>query len=257
MESSRKPDPQARAIEEDPLVARLRPEPGATPVASVLLEGLAGRSDREGNVRVYFNVALNYFAEFAQADVVFSEAIPPEQSPFPGHKATRVAIRQDAVIEYTRTTTARAADPFAVDARRGQAGRPMSIQPSDPGFPCSPATIGIECPTQPFGCPTDQTCGCGTGRTDCICPTDNTCRTDCGGATCNTCRTDCGQATCATCNQATCATCNQATCNTCATACNQATCNTCRTDCGGRTCVTCDTCNPHVFTCGNQTACRV
>ena len=264
MATSKPPNDSQPAFEQDPLVDRLRPNPSAPPLAALVLEGLAGRSTREGFARLYFDTTLNHYAEFASADLLFSEAIPPELPPFVGHKATRVGVRQDAVVDYTRTATAQAGDPFALDVQKGSAGRPIgNIQPSDANFPCSPATIGVECPTQPFGCPTDQTCGCGTGRTNCVCPTDNTCRTDCGGATCNTCRTDCGQATCHTCNQATChtcnqatcQTCNQATCNTCATNCQQATCNTCRTDCGGRTCVTCDTCNPHIFTCGNQHGC--
>jgi hypothetical protein len=261
MAAPERPEEEA-PFEQDPLVEHLRPEPSAKPTAAVTLEGLAGRSARAGYARLYFNTALSYYAEFATADMLFREAIPADELPFPGHKATRVAIRQDAVIEYTRTVTAKAIDPYALDPRQIQRTRPVAN--------LEPATIGIECPTQPFGCPTDQTCGCHTARTDCVCPTDNTCRTDCFGVTCDTCRTQCDQATCATCNQATCATCNQATCvtcntcatqcnqatcNTCATQCNQATCNTCRTDCGGRTCVTCDTCNPHVFTCGNQRGC--
>ena len=84
-------------------------------------------------------------------------------------------------------------------------------------------------------------------------------RTFCEQATCDTCRTRCGQDTCRTCNQATCQTCNQATCqtcNTCQTRCGQATCQTCQTRCNQATCRTCETrcgtCNPHVFTCGNQ-----
>ena len=262
--ASKTPKDAAGSFEQDPWVDHLRPDPSAAPVAAVILEGLAGKSTRNGYVRLYFNTALNYYAEFASADMLFCEAIPPEQAPFVGHKATRVGVRQDAVVDYTRTTAARTGDPFALDIRSSSGQGPLlPIEPT--GDFCSPATIGIECPTQPFGCATDQTCGCGTGRTQCFCPTDNTCRTDCG-ATCDTCRTcnqatchTCNQATCHTCNQATCHTCNQATCHTCATNCGQATCHTCATHCNQATCHTCEThcvtCNPHVFTCGNQHGC--
>lgn len=263
MATSKPPSSASASFEQDPWVDRLRPDPSAAPASAVVLEGLAGKSTRDGHVRLYFNTALNYYAEFASADMLFCEAIPPDQAPFVGHKATRVGVRQDAVVDYTRTATAQAADPFALEIRSSSGGPLRPIQPT--GDFCSPATIGIECPTQPFGCATDQTCGCHTGRTDCVCPTDNTCRTDCG-ATCDTCKTQCGQATCQTCNQATCHTCNQATCHTCnqatchtcATHCGQATCHTCATHCGQATCHTCDTCvtcNPHVFTCGNQHGC--
>ena len=260
-------------FEQDPHVDQLRPEPSAPPADVVILEGLAGKSDREGWGRLYFNRTLTYYAEFRREDIVFTEAIPPEQGPMVGLKATRVGIKKDAVIEYTRTTRAAVQDEFDLDVRLGAAA-PRAAQPNIPNtnFDC-PITIGIECPTQPFGCVTDQTCGCPTQqRTECFgrtcvgpCVTDDTCRTDCDQATCGTCRTcqtRCNQPTCrATCN--TCQTrCNQptcqATCNTCQTQCNQNTCQTCRTNCNQQTCDTCRTdcfgiCptdNPHVFTCG-------
>jgi hypothetical protein len=265
-------------FEQDPHVEQLRPEPSAPPADVVILEGLAGKSDREGWGRLYFNRTLTYYAEFRREDIVFTEAIPPEQGPMVGLKATRVGIKKDAVIEYTRTTRATVQDEFDLDVRLGAAAPRQAAQPNipDSNFDC-PITIGIECPTQPFGCVTDQTCGCQTQqRTECFGFTcAGTCRTDCDQATCDTCRTKCGQNTCQTCNQNTCNTCNTCqtqcaqatcqTCNTCQTQCGQATCQTCRTQCGQATCntcrtqcdqATCDTCqrcptfNPHVFTCG-------
>lgn len=258
------------SFEQDPFVDRLRPEPSTPPAEVATLEGLAGKSDRDGWARIYFNTSLTFYAEFRREDIAYTEPIPPEQSPMQGLKATRVGIRKDAVIEYTRSTRARTTEAFDIDVQLMAAGRQAAAQPDT--FGGCPATIGVECPTQPFGCVTDQTCGCPTGRTDCVCPTVDTCgRTICigqtcievcdtnhtcvtvCGATCNTCRTRCNQPTCqATCN--TCQThCNQGTCNTCQTRCNQATCNTCRTRCDQATCDTCNpqcpTNNPHVFTC--------
>jgi hypothetical protein len=251
---------------EDPHVTRLRPDPSAPPAEVAELVGLAGKSDRPDRVRLYFNQTLTYYAEFAREDIVFTEAVPPDKPPMVGLKATRVGIRRDAVINYTRSTVARASGAFDLDVRFGTRvrGRTMML-PAE--------TWEAECPGPSFfdPCATDFGCGphdtvqitlCRGATCADICDTTprftcDTCRTDCGQATCNTCQTQCNQATCqATCN--TCQTaCNQATCNTCQTACNQATCNTCRTDCGGRTCVTCDTCNPHVFTCGPNPQCRV
>jgi hypothetical protein len=245
-------------FDQDPYVDQLRPDPSASPAEIATLEGLAGKSDRDGWARLYFNRSLSYYAEFRQEDVVFTEAIPAEQPPMKGLKCTRVGVKKDAVVEYTRATRARARDEFDLDVRlTSMPGR--AAQP-DTFFDC-PATIGIECPTQPFGCQTDQTCGCPTVEiTICRGATCDTCRTQCEQATCetcktcDTCRTQCNEATChATCN--TCRTqCGQATCNTCQTQCGQATCNTCRTNCDQATCDTCGircaTNNPHVFTCG-------
>jgi hypothetical protein len=203
-------------FEQDPRVDQLRPEPSAPPSDVVILEGLAGKSDREGWARLYFNRELTYYAEFRREDIVFTEAIPPDQPPMLGLKATRVGIKKDAVIEYTRTTRARTRDEFDLDVQLEVAG------PRGAALPIPP-------PTSPI-----------------LCHTVDTCRTDCDQVTCDTCRTRCNQPTCSpTCN--TCQTrCNQPTCNTCQTRCNQPTCQgTCDDTCG-----TCDTCNRHVFTCG-------
>ena len=73
-------------FEQDPFVEQMRPEPSAPPSEVVVLEGLAGRSDREGWARLYFNRTLTYYAEFRREDIVFTEAIPPEQAPIIGSK---------------------------------------------------------------------------------------------------------------------------------------------------------------------------
>jgi hypothetical protein len=247
---------------QDPHVERLRPDPSAPPAEVATLVGLAGKSDRADRVRLYLNRALNYYAEFRREDIVYTEPVPPDQPPMLGLKATRVGIRRDALIEYTRSTRVLPRDQFDLDVRfaaplRRGAARLLPLQPE---------TWEAECPGPSWfdACPTDFGCGQDTvqiticrGHTCVDVCTDATCRTDCNQATCNTCRTACNQATCVTCN--TCQTaCNQATCvtcNTCQTACHQATCNTCRTACNQATC-DCETLNPHVFTCGPNPQCR-
>jgi hypothetical protein len=258
-------------LSQDPFVERLRPDPSEPPIPIRVLEGLLGSSDREGYWRLYFTRELDYYAEFRAEDVVYSEPIPPDQPPFLGQQATRVGIRRDATIEYTRVRTPRPVDEFDLDIRLGARGGwrgPRAI----PG----PETWEAECPG-----PTRDTCrticgGCGgdtfqiticRGRTcidvgtcDTCARTCDTCLTQCQDTcfTCGTCRTQCGQATCVTCW--TCQTqCGQATCGTCPG-------QTCATQCGQPTCqVTCETCprtrcecetfNPHVFTCGPNPQC--
>lgn len=213
------PDEQKKpgeSISQHPFVDQLRPDPSAPPAAVVRLEGLAGNSDRQGWVRLYLNRSLTFYAEFRREDVVFTEPIPPEQSPIAGLEATRAGLRQDAVIEYTRTTRAKPRDEFDLDIQLAAA------PPRGEGQPNIHGTILNGC----------------TG----------TCRTDCG--TCDTCRhTQCGQNTCETCN--TCLTCQ--TCNTCNTCPGQATCHTCPTRCGQNTCHTCNTCDTCRTRCGQNT----
>ena len=243
-----------KTIQQDPYVGQMRPDPSAPPSAVLVLEGLAGDSDRADWVRLYLNRSLTYYAEFRREDVAFVEDVPAEESKIAGRKATRAGLRQDAVVEYTRTTRAQPGDAFDLDVQLA-AGK-------------SPTAAAV---------PATHTCanGCVSLQSDCVCPTDvtcHTCQTRCNQATCHTCQTRCGQATCAAtcqtcqtqCGQPTCAgTCNTCqtqcnqqtcvTCQTCQTHCNQATCHTCQTRCGQDTCVTChtcDTCNPHVHTCG-------
>jgi len=233
------------SLSQHQFVGQVRPDPSAPPSAVVYLEGLAGNSDREGWVRLYFNRSLTYYAEFRREDVVFTEPIPPEQSPIAGIEATRVGLRQDAVIEYTRTTRAIPQDEFDLGIQLGAV--PPGVQPQLP----IQRTIVDGCEPPP---PTLHTCRthCGTCAGTCqTCQTCHTCQTRCRQPTCvdTACQTECNQPTC----QATCAqTCQ--TCQTCQTQCGtcHTQCGTCHTQCG-----TCEgTCNPHIFTCGPNPQCR-
>jgi hypothetical protein len=262
---------------QDDFVSEHLASPAERPARTLILSGLLGDSDRPGHRRLYFNKQLDYYAEFASADVISVQAIPADKPPFTGLEATKVTLRRDAVVRFTHVRSAAPVDEFDLDLRLGPPGRVPGALPGEP------QTWEAECPGDTWDvCPTDFACGtdiCPTGWTvckprTCNC-TDNTCRTDCGQRTCETCRTCAGQNTCQTCQtcpgQATCQTCaGQNTCQTCQTCPGQATCqtcagqntcqtcdtcpgqNTCQTcdTCAGRTCLTCDTCNPHVNTCG-------
>jgi hypothetical protein len=264
---------QAADRPQDPLVERLRPDPSRPAEPTRTLAGLLGDSDRPGMRRLYFTAELDFYAEFRSDDVLAIAEIPPDQAPFLGEPATRVTLRRDATVEFTRTERARPLDPFDLDVRfaPGAAGpggggpitfgEPGCLETN--GFGCQetgtiatftcPTQFGQTCgPTCGFTCfgtcgPTcGPTCHCGTGirctvnircigqTVDCQLATAVTCETQCQTA-CGTCQTQCQQATCATC---------ATQCGTCQTHCQQATCHTCETQCA--------TCNPHVFTCGNR-----
>ena len=259
-DSDDRQDPADRP--QDPLVRRLRPDPSTPPEPTKVLEGVLGDSDRPGYRRLYFTAELDYYAEFRGEDVLAMQDIPPERDPFVGEEGTRVTLRRDAPVDYTHASRARPMDEFDLDVRLAGLAGTSALAPPD--------TWEAECPGDTWGCPGPGGGG-GTGVTICkgkTCvdwcddltdaPTCQTCKTKCGTCgTCNTCQTKCGQPTCVTCatlcNQQTCQTCQtkcgQATCQTC----HQATCQTCKTKCGQWTCE--GTCNPHVFTCGNNPQC--
>ena len=262
--------------QQDPLVARGRPDPSQPAEPTKTLAGALGDSDRPGYRRLYFTAELDYYAEFRVEDVLSIADIAPERAPLLGEPATRVTLRRDAPVDFTRTQRARPLDEFDLDVRLSAASAAAAQSTFGCGdtefFGCTQfCTNEAQCPgptrdgcgpPPTRGCETAQiticrgaTCidVCETRRTLCEDATCETCRTRCGQPTCRT----CNQATCQTCGQATCQTCNQATCQTCNTACGQATCQTCRTRCNQETCRTCETrcggtCNPHVFTCGGQ-----
>jgi hypothetical protein len=121
-------------LSQDPFVERMRPDPSEPPEQVRILEGLLGDSDREGYRRLYFTRELDYYAEFRTEDVVFSETIPSDQPPFLGQQATRVGIRRNATVEFTRLRAHRPVDEFDLDVRlsapgggRGAAAQPFVI----------------------------------------------------------------------------------------------------------------------------------
>jgi hypothetical protein len=245
----------------DPYVEQARPDPTQPPEPVRTLEGLLGDSDRSGYRRLYFSREFDNYAEFRDEDVVRREPIPADQPPFFGLDATRIHLRRDATVEYTRVQTPRPVDEFDLDVRLGAVGAAQRL---------APQTWEAECPGPTWGdCPTFFTCVCGDTVQITICRgatcidvnTCDTCARTCFTCeTCETCDTQCGQPTCSPtcqtcltrCNQQTCAP----TCRTCPTRCNQptcVTCRTCRTRCDQWTCD--PTCNPHVFTCGGGWQC--
>jgi hypothetical protein len=111
----------------DQLVDSLVPDPSQPPTSTVSLLGLLGRSAKEGYWRLYFSTKLNRYAQFKEEDVLHSVKVPRALPPFLGMEATRVRIRADAEIEYTRTESRK------VQAKVLQGGltarRPIELPP--------------------------------------------------------------------------------------------------------------------------------
>ena len=214
-------DPEG--LPQSPYVERLKPDPSQPAKRAVELVGLPGNSDRPGYQRLYLTTKLDYYAEFLTSDIVHSEAVAADQSPFPGHDATRVSVSRDATIHYIWARSPQPVDEFDLDVRLGPpaaaaAALPVITRTCD-GATCDTCAGQATCRT----CAGDATCP----HTQC-----NTCPATC--QTCVTCQTCAGQATCAA--GATCA--GHGTCQaTCATICQQMTCITCQGATCPQTCV--------------------
>jgi hypothetical protein len=112
-------------LPQDPYVERLKPDPSQPSKRVVDLVGLPGNSDRAGYQRLYLTTKLDYYVEFLASDMVFSEAVAADQSPFPGHEATRVSVARDATIHYIWARSPQPVDEFDLDIRLG-APRPAA-----------------------------------------------------------------------------------------------------------------------------------
>jgi hypothetical protein len=221
-------------LKEDEIISRLKASAGNVPTAVTSYVGLLGRSSREGHWLLYTNLSMTRCIEIQEQDIIQSEQLPPERSPFGSLGGTRVFVKKGAKVVTTRTTsrTHEAGDPFDLDIRLGGA---KAVRPREP---CFGTEMGTTCAAE---------CGGGgTGDAD-TCLTCVSCEGSCRATCFDTCRTLCDTCpgdtcpTCQTCNTncGTCQTCPQTQCNTCQTCATQ--CGTCPTQCG--TCQTCQTCD--------------
>ncbi len=239
--------------QEDAILARLKGS-GQTPTGVTSFVGLLGKSPKPGYWLLYLSLDMSRSVEINEDDIVHSEQLPAERSPFGSLGGTRVFVKKDAQVTSVQTSSqtkdaSAAADEFDLDIRLGGgAGAPApainTVLPQDPagrvGCVDTNVTACSPCQTR------YQTLCLGTCKETCA-VTCHTCNTLCAQHTCaNTCANTCPN-TCAN----TCATCNtQCGQNTCANTC-AATCHTCNTQCGQHTCaVTCvNTCANTCHTC--------
>ena len=238
-------DETPQQLPQHPFVGRLKPDPSQPAQRVIDLVGFPGDSDRPGYQRLYLTTRLDYYAEFPTEDIVHSEILSADRSPFPRLESTRVSVRREATITYTWVRSHQPVNEFDLDIRLGAPSTGRRAIPPDLGCvtdepnscaggtdTCGGCNATGFCTDTCGGCTAGCTNTCGGTCDRDTCGGDTCRRTDCGQQTCNTCNTNCGQATCATCpNQATCQTC-QTQCGTC-----QSQCGTCHTQCG--TCVAC------------------
>ena len=208
-------------LQEEGIVARLKNAAGGELAGLTTYTGLLGRSPREGYWLLYPTLDMSTSIEIEESDIVHSEPLPPEQSPFGGLGGTLVFVRKGAQVTTTRTLSrtsqAGAGDEFDLDIRMGKS-TPRLPLPTNTDLPCYLTFYQMICQIGNPG-------GGGGGMTP-----------DTGYPTCaNTCDDTCD--TCHTCHQATCQTCYGATCHTCQTKCG--TCVTCNCTNIPDSCVAC------------------
>ncbi|HKE97511.1 MAG TPA: hypothetical protein VKG45_01060 [Actinomycetes bacterium] len=133
---------------QDEIVSRLRPDPAQPPTAGLTFSGFLGDSDRPGFRRLYFTRDLDSYAEFRVEDVLHVTAVPASAEPFVGDEATRLTLRRDAAIDYTRTRSGRPIDEFDLNIRLAD---PEVVEPGGAAptatlqRTCIPTCVGGTC----------------------------------------------------------------------------------------------------------------
>jgi hypothetical protein len=110
-------DEASQPLPQHPFVERRKPDPSQPAQRVTDLVGLPGDSDRPGYQRLYLTTKLDYYAEFLVQDIVCSEEVAVDQSPFPGLEATRVSVRRDVTINYVWARSPQPVDEFDLDVR--------------------------------------------------------------------------------------------------------------------------------------------
>lgn len=248
---------------EDALMARLRPGGAGSsepPQPMTCLVGILGKSARAGYWTLYLGLDMTRRAEIREEDILFSEPLAADQSPFGSMGGTRVCVKRGATVDYARTLSqqmpaeAVGGGEFDLDVRLGAAGRGR-INMAAPQIPatqdtqcCFPDTFGTECGGGTGAGNTCLTCvSCGD---TCFRTCRDTCRTQCDTCPGDTCLRTCADTChtqCATCAPGTCQTC-QTHCGTCQTCVTCQTCQTCQTQCATQ-CGTCHTCQTQCVAC--------
>ena len=140
-------------LEQHPWVSRLRPDPNEMPERVTELIGFPGDSNRDGYQRLYLTSVLDYYAEFALDDLLFTRTVPADSAPFPGHEVVAVSLRHEAVIDYSWSRKAGVLDDFDLDVRFRAMFNEETL--ADSGFTsCSGCSLGLSCTY----CPSQHHC---------------------------------------------------------------------------------------------------
>src|SRR5215467_10616774 len=149
MADEKKSSGPERPLEVDRILDRLVSGPTEVPAGVTSYVGLLGRSSKEGYWRLYLTLDMSLSVEIQESDIVHSEQLSPDKSPFGSLGGTRVFVKKGAEVTTTRTvslTHEAGEDEFDLDIRLGSRKTPRIL-----------ATCATEAGQQTCGA-TDQTC---------------------------------------------------------------------------------------------------
>ena len=89
-----------RPLQEESILARLKSGGSQTPTGLTSYVGLLGRSAKEGYWLLYLTLDMSRHVEIREDDIVHSEQLPPERSPFGSLGGTRVFVRKGAQVPH-------------------------------------------------------------------------------------------------------------------------------------------------------------
>ena len=145
---------------EPDIVKKLVPNPSESAVPAIVLEGLIGRSARGDEYwRLYFTTDLNEYVEFPREDVFHYVPSAIERPPFEGLESTKLWIKRDAEVMYTRIVSPSQVQASFLTgelatgstAEAGPTARPLGAEAA--GVPPIIQTESVWCPpTYGHGC---------------------------------------------------------------------------------------------------------
>src|SRR5215510_4924827 len=111
-------DPK-KPLQEDPIVQRLVSDTTHPPTGLTSYVGLLYRSSRAGHWMLYLTLDMSLCVEIQEDDIVHSEQLSPDKSPFGSLGGTQLFVRKGAKVTTTRTVSrtheAGAKDEFDLD----------------------------------------------------------------------------------------------------------------------------------------------
>src|SRR5215469_6884025 len=127
-------DKKGPGPQEEKIFARLQAAAGQGPTGLVSFTGLLGSSSKAGYWRLYLGLDMSKYVEIKETDIVHTEQLPADRSPFGSLGGTQVFVKQDAQVTVTQCSSntqdaGAASDEFDLDIRLGAGARKVALLP--------------------------------------------------------------------------------------------------------------------------------
>ena len=94
--------PQRPRLQEDRILAQLVSGSAQAPAGLASYVGLLSRSPNEGRWRLYLSLDMSVYIEIREEDIVHSEQLSADKSPFGGLGGTQVYVKKGAEVTTTQ-----------------------------------------------------------------------------------------------------------------------------------------------------------